>query len=69
MKHGCPGPSEQHTQGNGRRKTKSAGERSANPKSRERVVAPDPSSVWAEVSSIVEIEAQPPELPRWLRSS
>jgi hypothetical protein len=48
---------------------KSAPDRDTAEKTREQVVAPDPDSVWAEVSSIVEIEAKPPELPRWLRSS
>jgi hypothetical protein len=38
-------------------------------KPRDHVVAPDPDSIWAEVSSIVEIDVEPPEVPRWLKSS
>ena len=68
MKHGCPGASEEPSEGLGRLR-ESGPERRTVDRSREQVVAPDPDSVWAETSSIVEIEAEPPEEPRWVKSS
>jgi hypothetical protein len=68
MNQRCPGASNEPDEGSAVRH-KPAPERDADEKAREQVVAPDPDSVWAEISSIVEIEAEPPELPRWLRSS
>jgi hypothetical protein len=68
MKERCPGASDEPIEGSVG-KHQSAPDRDTNKKTPEQVVAPDPDSVWAEVSSIVEIEAEPPELPRWLRSS
>jgi hypothetical protein len=68
MKQRCPGGSGEPIEGSVG-KHKSAPDRDTDEKTREQMVAPDPDSVWAEVSSIVEIEAEPPELPRWLRSS
>jgi hypothetical protein len=68
MKQGCPGASDRPHEGFVGMHTSDA-ERDTDEKTRDQVVAPDPDSVWAEVSSIVEIEAEPPELPRWLRSS
>jgi hypothetical protein len=68
MKQRCPGASNKPNEGIvGIHK--SATERDTDKKKRDQVVAPDSDSVWAEVSSIVEIEAEPPELPRWRRSS
>jgi hypothetical protein len=68
MKQRCPGASDQPHGGSVGVHT-SAAERDTDEKTRDQVVAPDPDSVWAEASSIVEIEAEPPALPRWLRSS
>jgi len=68
MNQRCPGASDRPNE-DSVGTHKSAAERDTDEKTREQVVAPDPDSVWAAVSSIVEIEAEPPELPRWLRSS
>jgi hypothetical protein len=66
MKNRWLGPSDEPREGlGGLRKP----DRKRGTESREQVVAPDPDSVWAETTSIVEIEAEPPKVPRWLKSS
>jgi hypothetical protein len=68
MQLGYPKAPEEPSEGLGGLR-ESGPERRAADRFREQVVAPNPDSVWAETSSIMEIEAEPPEEPRWIKSS
>jgi hypothetical protein len=69
MKQRSPGVSDESHKGFGGVHGSAPERATEDEKPREQVVAPDPDSIWAEVSSIVEIDAEVPEVPRWRKSS